>query len=176
LTSAMLLDTRTKGYIARAAEIIESYGFNSRESLNLTELGGVFNGRNFPLDYTEEEKAAIAELHSLFGKATFNTKEIESETKLDRRLTLSTVPCFNMTRLFQVGDDGRIWVCGAGTPEIILGNIKDEDIASKIDIQDYPKPCGFLECLCPYLALNGCLIPGGMDFTSYYETTHKPKS
>lgn len=167
LTPLLLSSHHTHIFMSRAAKIIDSYGFNSRDVFNLTELGGIFEGRNFPADYTQEEKDAIAELHTLYGKEGFNLAEVESETKLNRKLDLATVPCFNMTRLFQVGDDGRIWVCGAGIPEHIIGNIKDPDIASKVDIRDTPKACGFLECVCPYLALKDCLKPRGMDFTSY---------
>jgi hypothetical protein len=173
LTPLLLSSNHTHLYLSRAAEIINSYGFNSRDVFNLTELGGVFEGRNFPAEYTQEEKDAIAELHNLYGKENFNTAEVESETKLNRKLKLATVPCFNMTRLFQVGDDGRIWVCGAGVPENVVGNLQDPDIASKIDIRDTPKPCGFLECVCPYLALKDCLNPRGMDFTSYNELKEK---
>lgn len=173
LTPLLLSFSETHSYMEKAAEIINSYGFNSRDVFNLTELGGVFDGRNFPAEYTQEEKDAIAELHNLYGRENFNTAEIESEIKLNRSLKLATVPCFNMTRLFQVGDDGRVWVCGAGSPENVLGNLQDKDIASKVVISDEPKPCGFLKCLCPYLALKDCLKPRGMDFTMYNELRQK---
>lgn len=171
----VLHSEETEKYFDQIVEMATAYGANLPDYhfglyskvFSLSEFGGEYNGKTYPRDYSVADRERITYLMRKYVNPDYAFDEISALSSINRSMDLKGINCYYMTGVIQVSNNGDIFVCGSGDHSMIIGNIRDANISSKVGASNNPAPCAFKKCCCASMGLNGCLKPHGLTFADY---------
>lgn len=165
LSPKVLKDDRFEAYLHDFQRQAEDAGL-ARLTINLVELQGHYDGKKYPRDFTEAERARICELFGRFGSSRDIAVAEDDLRNLSGPLFLKGMPCYVSTHLIEVLPNGDLRHC-QGAPKITTGgHLLDDEFV--ISLQDGPRPCPYDKCLCKTGGIRNCLRPLGISLGDYF--------